>query len=321
MRRYITIDGGTTNTRLYLVEDGKVTDSVSLGTGSKNAESKAILTKRVREGIGQILTAHGLAETDICCILASGMITSEFGLCTLAHTVLPAGIAELREAAAEVTLPEISSVPFFFIGGVKSVGDRLEDCDLMRGEETELVGILTPEDGACVYVLPGSHSKLIRVDGHGRICDFKTMLTGEMIAALSAHTILASSVNIAEGELFCPALFEGYRYAEAHGVNEALFKTRVLTNVFMKDAAYTYSFFLGAVLQGEIRAILAMPEERIVIGGRKQLRRAMAHLLSAVSDKRITEPDDDTVDSSTARGAVRIFEYGLPETVSRAAAP
>ena len=47
------------------------------------------------------------------------------------------------------------------------------------------------------YVLPGSHSKLIHVDGAGRIVDFTTMLTGEMIAALSQNTILKDAVYLA----------------------------------------------------------------------------------------------------------------------------
>ena len=84
---------------------------------------------------------------------------------------------------------------------------------------------------------------------------------------------------------------------------------RVARNLFRKDAAHAYSFFLGAILKDEISQILSMPEQRVVVGGRAQIRRATAHNLRAVSKKQVVELDDSTVDTSVVRGAIRIFEY------------
>ena len=83
------------------------------------------------------------------------------------------------------------------VPGVKTEGETIADADMMRGEETELIGLTEHLESAAVYVLPGSHSKLIHVDGAGRIVDFSTMLTGEMIAALSQNTILKDAVYLA----------------------------------------------------------------------------------------------------------------------------
>ena len=83
------------------------------------------------------------------------------------------------------------------VPGVKTEGETIADADMMRGEETELIGLMEHLESAAVYVLPGSHSKLIHVDGAGRIVDFTTMLTGEMIAALSQNTILKDAVYLA----------------------------------------------------------------------------------------------------------------------------
>ncbi|MBQ9733271.1 MAG: 2-dehydro-3-deoxygalactonokinase, partial [Clostridia bacterium] len=219
-----------------------------------------------------------------------------------------AGARELRRGGVSVTLPEITPIPFFFIGGVKTVGDTLAQCDMMRGEETELMGILEGY-GEAVFVLPGSHSKLVRIDADGRIIEFKTMLTGEMIAAVAKGTILESSVDLSISDFDGAALLDGYRYAELHGINETLFKVRVAKNLFGKDAVYTYSFFLGAILKDEIAAILSMREQQVVIGGKAQIKRATAHILREVSDKRVVELDDATVDSSVVLGAIKIFEY------------
>ena len=83
------------------------------------------------------------------------------------------------------------------VPGVKTEGETIADADMMRGEETELIGLMEHLESAAVYVLPGSHSKLIHVDGAGRIVDFTTMLTGEMIAALSQNTILKDAIYLA----------------------------------------------------------------------------------------------------------------------------
>ena len=83
------------------------------------------------------------------------------------------------------------------VPGVKTEGETIADADMMRCEETELIGLMEHLESAAVYVLPGSHSKLIHVDGAGRIVDFTTMLTGEMIAALSQNTILKDAIYLA----------------------------------------------------------------------------------------------------------------------------
>ena len=60
------------------------------------------------------------------------------------------------------------------VPGVKTEGETIADADMMRDEETELIGLMEHLESAAVYVLPGSHSKLIHVDDAGRIVDFTT---------------------------------------------------------------------------------------------------------------------------------------------------
>jgi len=308
MTRYITVDSGTTNTRIYLVENGEITDTARLAIGCSSKESRARLTKELKAAISMLISSHGLKETDITRIIASGMIGSEFGLLRLEHITAPAGISELKAGSHETILDEISTIPFFFIPGVKTAGKTLLDFDMMRGEETELMGLLDGDCGEYIYVLPGSHSKIIKLDGRGRITDFKTTLSGEMIAALSKHTILSSAVSL-DSTLSEKALIEGYEFTRTHGINLALFKPRILKNIMKKDASHTYSFFLGSLLCDEIKLILSMPETKVVIGGRDEIKKALAILIRAASNKEVTVIESDTVSRSTPRGAVKIFEY------------
>ena len=309
MRRYITLDGGTTNTRLYLVEDNNILDSKSLGIGCGNKESPLQYSERIKNGIRDLLSKNSLSENDIHRILASGMITSELGLMSLAHRTAPAGIGELCENSKEVALEEISKIPFFFISGIKTVGESLEECDIMRGEETELFGIVNETGAAGIYVLPGSHSKIVRFNGEGKITDFKSTLTGEMIYALSKSTILSDCVDISLNTIDSQALIDGYKFTEKFGINAALLKPRVLKNIYAKDSVYTYSFFLGTVLFNEIKAILLMPEKKVTIGGRAEIKHALTVLLQNFSSKEIVMLDEKTVSHSTALGAIKIFEH------------
>ena len=315
MRRYITVDGGTTNTRVYLVEDGRVISSVSLGLGSGDSSARERLIPRLRDAVAEMLSARGIAECDVRAIIMSGMISSEYGIRKVPHVPSPAGIKEIREGAHFEVIEEISPIPCCIIGGVRCFRDTLEGSDVMRGEETELMGIIagrerSSSDTSGLYVLPGSHSKLVRIDRRGRITDFSTMLTGEMIAALSQNTILRSSVDLGAGEPPIDSLIHGYQYATARGINEALFKARVLSGFMGRDKEYVYGYFMGVVLSGEISRIVGEREGRVIIGGRAQIRHAMAILLGELTDKEIVELSDDEVSECVALGAVKIYEYG-----------
>lgn len=308
MRTYITIDGGTTSTRISLVKDNVVCDRVRLDIGARTSiTERDKYVSSIKNAIDDIIDRNN--ANDVARILASGMITSEFGLCNLPHIVAPAGIGELHETMYETTIKEISDIPFVFVRGVKIESENLSECDMMRGEETELFGILNEKYGDCVYVLPGSHSKIIRTDAHNRIVSFSTMLTGEMMAALSHGTILKDAVDITTNSLNEKYLLMGYDLAQTEGINKALFKIRILKNCFGCTKEELYSFFMGVVLCDEISKIITDDAKTVVIGGRAQIKEATALILKEKSDKKVIELDETTVNNSTCVGAVRIFEY------------
>ncbi|MBQ8388647.1 MAG: 2-dehydro-3-deoxygalactonokinase [Clostridia bacterium] len=307
MASYITVDGGTTNTRLYLVCDGSVVAEEKLSVGARNGAEA--LKSAVKDGISRLLDGCGITENQVTAILASGMITSEYGLCNLPHITLPAGRRELREAMERVEFPEISALPWYFIRGVKSVGETLEETDVMRGEETELMGILDGDAASgALYVLPGSHSKHVSVDGEGRIVGFCTMLSGELFAAVMQNTILRDAADFEHNTVIEEKLYRGYEYCRDRGINEALFKTRILKNLFAASKEECYSYLLGCVLCHEVGAIIGRPEEAVIIGGQKQFRLALSSLLRRYGEKRVVTLSDEAVARSTALGAVKIFE-------------
>ena len=63
--------------------------------------------------------------------------------------------------------------------------------DVMRGEETQLLGAMALGHGDGWYVLPGTHSKWVRLED-SRVVDLATYMTGELFALLTEHGTLSS---------------------------------------------------------------------------------------------------------------------------------
>ena len=310
MAKYITIDGGTTNTRLSLVIDNVITDTVKYNIGALvGGDDKCAFKNTLKEGIGKLLERNSVRAEEICRILASGMITSEAGICTLDHICTPCGIEEMSKNMYETVMPEISDIPFVFSRGVKTGSCELERLDVMRGEETELLGLSEKVEKNCLYVLPGSHSKLIYTDDSGRIADISTALTGELISAVSRNTILKNSVSLNFASLNEEYLKFGYAYAKKNGITGAFFKVRVLDKFLHRSGDETYSFFIGSALQSEIDNMIGSEAEKIIVGGKSELRRPISILLSEYSDKEITEVEDDITGHAATYGIIRLFEF------------
>src|SRR5690606_41040546 len=101
--------------------------------------------------------------------------------CPASATELAARVTEARTASGR----RLRIVP----GMVFDRPDELPD--VMRGEETQVVGALQAGGGqdACCFVLPGTHSKWVRVR-EDRIETFTTAMTGGQYAARVQQTIL-----------------------------------------------------------------------------------------------------------------------------------
>ena len=197
--RILAVDGGSSNTRITLVQNGKVLDRVKLAAGVRLTAlsgSNIELLQAVRQGIQDILARNQLEDKNVEAVLASGMIGSELGLYSVPHVTAPTDLTKLAAHTQRVRLPEVCGIPFWFIPGVKNQADSLENADMMRGEETEflgLCGIAKPEEEV-LALLPGTHTKLVTGSGSGAIIGCCTTLGGEMLAALSQNTILRSAL-------------------------------------------------------------------------------------------------------------------------------
>ena len=265
----VGVDWGTSSFRAYLVSaDAAIIERVESARGIL-AVDEGQHEEVLESAIGKWLAPGRLP------ILMSGMIGAKQGWVEAPYAQCPAGLAEIGAAIATIetrTLGAIGLVP-----GVSAMG-RDGAPDVMRGEETQILGALAATnrvDG--VFVLPGTHSKWARVEA-GRIVSFATYMTGELFAALKAHTILGRSMETGPQDDASFAL--GVRAAaglERPGdVLHAIFMTRTLGLFDRLKPAQAPDYLSGVLIGAELLSGAQSAREAFVIGSRTLTERYCA---------------------------------------------
>lgn len=287
---FITLDTGTTNTRVTLWNKNKEKiDMVFYEVGVRDTAidgNNDKLKETIREGISEILQRNNISLDNIETILASGMITSNVGIVEVPHIYAPAGIDELANGLVSYYFPDIVKKEIFFIPGIKNnirevTLENCESMDIMRGEETETIGLLKrlKVEGPAIIILPGSHSKFVSVDEEGKITGCLTSLAGELISVITHNTILASSLNYSfANDINEKMVIEGYKISKKVGLNRSFFSVRILdqfTDYCINDKA---NFLLGVILASDLQAIKnssalkVSRDSNVIIGGKDILR-------------------------------------------------
>lgn len=276
----ICVDMGTTNTRLWLMQGDQIVQRFTAARGVRDAAqsgNSAVIREILRTLIVQAQEAAVKLSMNVECILAAGMLTSPFGLHEIPHIAAPAGEAEIAGAIKEVSVPEVSELTFYMVPGVRTGGlspnlEGLRYVDLMRGEETMVVGLMRAGllSAEATFLNLGSHWKAISIDEDRRIDSSHTTLSGEMIHALQEKTILASALPRGRFDKLETDWFEkGRMYQAGGGMGRSLFSVRLLEQVFRVNPIQAASFLLGAVIESDLAGIENSGQlgRRVVIAG------------------------------------------------------
>ena len=206
---YIIIDCGTTNSRAYVVDAvGTVLGLAKKTVGVKDTSvtgSRDTLRSGLREIIARAIELAGLQPSQIAAVLSSGMITSVLGLHEIPHADAPCGADEL---AASITRVDdtglLDGVPVYFVRGIRNPipqnGERATRTvgvlDFMRGEETQIVGMMQCADFQLPAMVVGlsSHTKFMPIGADGKILGSLSTLSGQLFDAVVNGTFLHKSV-------------------------------------------------------------------------------------------------------------------------------
>ena len=180
-RAFVVVDWGTSSFRGWLISaDGSVMAESRGGEGMLHC---------LDSGFAPVLGDHRArlgAATEVP-VLICGMAGARQGWAEAPYLSTPTRLDALHEGAIRVDAPgDIRILP----GIAQALPERP---DVMRGEETQLLGVTEPGFTGLVCI-PGTHSKWIRIEA-GRIVGFSTYITGELFSVISQHSILAHAID------------------------------------------------------------------------------------------------------------------------------
>ncbi|MFI5155519.1 MAG: 2-dehydro-3-deoxygalactonokinase [Chitinophagales bacterium] len=202
MEKFLSCDWGTTSFRLRLIQASDlavieeessregISNSFNLWKQSKQREEDRLFfyLRIIKDHIHRIETKLKYSLKGVP-LIVSGMASSSMGMLELPYTTLP---FSLDGSGIELSLHEASA---FFSHELLIISGCKTDDDVMRGEETKIIGSKADAKGPEeLYIFPGTHSKHIRVKG-GKVTHFKTFMTGEFFEMLSTKSILSDCVE------------------------------------------------------------------------------------------------------------------------------
>jgi 2-dehydro-3-deoxygalactonokinase len=246
----IAIDWGTSSLRIYRLDE----------TGAIRArrEAPAGIMNVAAGGFAETLEAQLGDWIDDTPIVMSGMIGSRQGWHEVPYAECPSGAADIARLMQPVAWGNGRRA---WIAPGLCCRDAAGVPDVMRGEETQIIGALAAlPAGEATICLPGTHSKWVRWRD-GQIIGFATAMTGEVFAVLRRHSILGRLMGADKDSSHDPGAFAaGLRRAgEPGGLLHHLFaaRTRGLFGEIADDALPSY---LSGILIGHEIAALAPRE-------------------------------------------------------------
>lgn len=254
----IGLDWGTTAMRAYLFD----------------ARGNVLATRASSDGIMRLPQPGGFdAAFEAACgewleaspnlpVIAAGMVGSAQGWREAPYVDTPADASALVAGIVRVTTAR--GVCIHIVPGVI---ERSDLPNVMRGEETQIVGALASAaiDGQthALVGLPGTHAKWAIVRDE-RIDSFHTFMTGELYGALREHTILGRTM-IEPPELDKQAFLRGVtvaKHAHRAGLLATIFSTRTLGLTGALQAEQQPDYLSGLLIGHELCGLAELLESR-----------------------------------------------------------
>ncbi len=208
---WIAVDWGTSHLRLWRMSRA----GAVLGRADSDQGMGKLTPDRFEPVLLDLVRADippGGHLPVICC----GMAGSRQGWAEARYSPAPCPPPGIRKATLVRT--GCAALAVHILPGISQAAPA----DVMRGEETQIAGLLAAEPGFDgVVCLPGTHCKWAHVSA-GEVVSFRTFMTGEIFALLSGQSVLRHSVAAAGLD---PAGF-------AEGVGRAISRPEALTGDF-----------------------------------------------------------------------------------------
>lgn len=239
------IDWGTSNRRAYLLDEhGELVQQHNDENGILKVNGN------FEASLKHLLYTLGLGGADV---VMSGMVGSRNGWREAPYLTVGQPLSCLHDALMEIE-SGIARVRCRIVPGYQ-YKDAQGTPDVMRGEETQVLGALELSAASGWFLLPGTHSKWVRID-NGRMTEFYTFMTGELFSLMSRHGTLSKVMRAPQQSVVPDAFEAGLRAAHHGSFTHTAFCCRALVVTDMMPAEHAPSYLSGLLIGAELQDIL-----------------------------------------------------------------
>jgi 2-dehydro-3-deoxygalactonokinase len=322
-------DWGTSSFRLRLINtaDHQVMGEVLSEDGiantynswKANGETDSVdklefFKAKLREAVGALFRKLNL-KLDEVPIVISGMASSSIGMDDVPYAELPFPVdgseCRFRFYPAEDGFAHSITL----VSGVKA------EKDVMRGEETQLVGLMSLLDKSTaakdgILIFPGTHSKHLYVS-QNKLVNIQTFMTGELFSLMAHSSVLKNSVKPTSLSAFsnvdADAFKSGVQESVSTNILSSLFSVRT-NELFGKLTKEQNFFYLSGLLIGaELKGLHDQESWQLMLCSGSnlfELYKAAMEELKLLG--RTTIIPAALIDRAAVAGQIKIFESIKP---------
>lgn len=158
--------------------------------------SELFFRKELKRHI-DLLSEKVVGDLSHVSVILSGMASSSIGMKNLEYANVPFFLDGSNAVMLKIDSDDVLPHDIILVSGIKT------DHDVMRGEETQMLGLISLLEinksyrSSAIFIFPGTHSKHIYIR-ENVIDTFKTYMTGELYNLLGNYSILRDSVDISQ---------------------------------------------------------------------------------------------------------------------------
>jgi 2-dehydro-3-deoxygalactonokinase len=276
-KHIISCDWGTTSLRLQLIETASRKCLAKVDSPQGNAaifnewkgqsqnDRVAFYLQQIQPLLEKLAASAQMPVNDIC-IVISGMASSSVGMKELRYAHVPFNVDGSSAYTEWIYAKPTLDNRVLLVSGVQQVDD------VMRGEETQLIGIASlvdlPDKDNMMFILPGTHSKHITV-GSNTIQQFKTFMTGEVFDTLTKYTVLSHAVAIPENQQMTErdkkSFNDGVGKALTSELLNTLFSVRINQLKKYLSAEQNYFYLSGLLIGSELKYLRGNIKHKLVL--------------------------------------------------------
>jgi 2-dehydro-3-deoxygalactonokinase len=291
MKTFLSCDWGTSSLRLRCIKTDtsevlqEVTSNDGIAETHRRWKAAGGRTSDRRQFYLAVLKASiGKLTSDVpdgAPLIISGMASSSVGMEEIPYAQFPfsGSVEELKVKVVQETgdMPH----PAIVVSGFRTA------TDIMRGEETMLLGCDIAKYEKATLVLPGTHSKHVSVV-NGVARDFKTHITGEMFNLLVKHSLLSASVETGEDD---DSFLSGVQAAQKLDLLNAVFTVRTRQLLDANSPASNYQYLSGLLIGTELKSLRA-GEFPVVVVSEGSLMHLYIAAMKAINQDSVVQTAD-----------------------------